>query len=77
MERGTKGSKGEANEIRATPGCERARVQIDAGGIDTVGPKDVAKAFEIKGTTMSRRGFGHVAASGSSVENHGEKKIVG
>ncbi len=39
--------------------------------------REVAKAFEIKETAMSKRGVGHVAASGSSVKNYGEKKIVG
>ena len=65
------------NEVRATPGCERVRVQIDSGAIDTVGPKEIAKAFEVKETEMSKRGIRYVAANGSSIENYGEKKIVG
>ncbi len=42
-----------------------------------MGPKEIAKAFEMKETVMSKRGVGYAAANGSSVENHGEKKIVG
>ncbi len=64
------------NEVRATPGWERVRVQIDSGAIDTVGPKEKAKALDVKETEMSKRGSGYVAASGSSIKNYGEKKIV-
>ena len=77
VERVIKKTKGEVNEVRATPGWERVRVQIDSGAIDTVGPKEIARAFEMKETEMSKRGIGYVAANGSSVENYGEKKIVG
>ncbi len=52
------------------------RSQIDSGAIDTVGPRYVAKAFEMKETEMSRRGIRHIAANGSSVEKNGEKKIA-
>ena len=75
VERVTKNLKGEVNEV--TPGWERDRVQIDSGAIDTVAPKDVARAFEMKETMMSKRGIGFVAANGSSIKNYGEKKIVG
>ncbi len=70
-------AKGEANEVRATPGWERLRVQIDTGAIDTVGPKEISKAFEVKETEMSRRGIGYVPADVCSVKNYGEKEIVG
>ncbi len=53
------------------------RVQIDCGAIHTVGPKEVARTFELKETVMSKRGVGCVAANGSSVKNYGEKKVVG
>ena len=72
-----KKGKGEVNEVRAWPGWERVRVQIDSGAIDTVGPKEIGKAFEMKETEMSKKGIGYVAANGSSIENYGEKKIVG
>ena len=54
-------------------------MQIDSGAIDAVavGPKEIAKAFEMKETEMSKRGIGYVAANGSSIKNYGEKKIVG
>ncbi len=59
------------------PGWERVRFQIDSGATDAVGPKEIARAFEMKETEMSNRGVGYVAATGSSIEKHGEKKIVG
>ncbi len=43
------------NEVRATPGWERVRVQIDVEAIDAVGPQEIAKAFEMKETVMSKR----------------------
>ncbi len=52
-------------------------VQIDSGAIDTVGPKETARAFEVEETEMSKRDVGYVAADGSSSENHGERKTVG
>ncbi len=45
--------------------------------IDTVGPKEIARAFEMKETAMSRRGIGSVAAIGGGIKNYGEKKIIG
>ncbi len=40
-------------------------------------PKEIAKAFEVKETEMSKRGVGYVVADGSSDKNYGEKNIVG
>ncbi len=62
------GSKGEVNEIRATPGWERGRVQIDTGAIDAVGPKEIVQAFEMKETIMSKKQIGYLAANGSSIK---------
>ncbi len=45
-ERVVRGSSGEVNEV--TPGWERVRVQIESGAIDTVGPKGVVRALELK-----------------------------
>jgi hypothetical protein len=47
-----KNAKGEVNEVRATPVWERVTVQIDSGAIDTVGSKEITKAFEMKETEM-------------------------
>ena len=77
VERVIQQAKGEVNEVRATPGWERVQAQVDSGAIDTVGPKEMARAFEVKETEMSRRGMGLVAANGTSIKNYGEKKIVG
>ncbi len=77
MKRVVQKAKGEVSEVRATPGWERVRVQTDSGAIDTVGPSEVAKAFEMKETEMSKRGMGYVAANWSSGKNYDEKKIVG
>ncbi len=70
-------SKEEVNEIRATPGWETSRVQVDSGAFDAVGPKEIARARETKQTIVSGRGVGYVAASGSSAKNYGEEEIVG
>ena len=70
-------TKGEVNEVRATPGWERVRIQIDSGAIDTAGPKEIAGAFKMRETEMSKRGIGFVAANGSGIKNYGEKKIAG
>ena len=40
-------------------------------------PKEVAKAFELRETVMSKKGIGFVAANGSKIENYGEKRVVG
>ena len=77
VERVIQKTKGEVNEVRATPGWERVRVQIDSGAIDTVGPKEIAGAFKMRQTEMSKRGIGYVAANGSGIKNYGEKKIAG
>ena len=37
--------------------------------------RDFARAFELKMTVTSKRGFGCVVASGSSMKDYGEKKI--
>ncbi len=54
-----KKTKGGVKEVRATPGWEpgweRVRVQIDSGAMDTAGPKDTAKAFEMKNGDVKKR----------------------
>ncbi len=60
-------------EVRAMPGWGRVRAQIDSGATDTVGPKEIAQASEMRETEMSKRGIGYVAANGISIENYGEK----
>ncbi len=41
------------------PGWERVRVHVDSGATDTIGPKEIARAFEMKETQMSRKGIGY------------------
>ncbi len=77
MERVSKRSKGEVNEIRATPAWEIIQVQIDSGAIDTVVPREIAKAVDMRETVMSKIGIGYGAANGNNIKNYGEKKIVG
>ncbi len=72
-ERGMRINRGEVREARGTPGWERLRVQIDSGAIDTVGPKEIARALEMKETAVSRRHFGIVAASGGGIISYGEE----
>ena len=77
VEKDTKDKRGEVNEVKATPGWEKVRIQVDSGAIDTVGPKSMAGAFRMRETEMSRKGIGFVAANGSEIKNYGEKLIVG
>ncbi len=51
--------------------------QVDSGAIDTVGPNEIARPFEVKEPAVSRRGVGFVAASGSKIKNYGDKRIIG
>ncbi len=48
-----------------------------SGAIDTVGPKEVAKAFTMQENAMSKKVLWYVAANGSGIKNYGEKGIVG
>ena len=75
IDRVTKASAGEINEVEA--GWEKIKVQVDSGAIDTVAPRSVAKRFELKETSASRRGVGFVAANGSKIQNYGERKVTG
>ncbi len=61
VERDVRINRGEASEVRETP----ERVQIDSGAVHAADPMETARAFELKETTMSKRGVGFVAASGS------------
>ncbi len=70
-------NRGEVNEARETPGWDKTRIQIDSGAIDSVGPKVIARAFEMRETATNKRGIGYVAAHGSGVKNYGENKFVG
>ena len=45
--------------------------------IETVGPQEIAQAFEMKETIVSKRGIGFGAASRSRINKFGEKKIIG
>ncbi len=73
-ERDVRINRGEVNGVRKTPGWERIRVQFDSGAVDTGSPKEIAKAFEMRETIMSRRGI--ASAKGSGIENYGEKSVV-
>ena len=52
---------------------ERIRVQVDSGAIDTVAPRSVGKAFNLRKTIMSKHNVGFVAANGSKISNFGER----
>ena len=58
VEKAIQKTKGEVNEVRATPGWERVRIQVASGAIDAVGPKEIAGAFKMRETEMSKRGIG-------------------
>ena len=63
------------NEVRA--GWEKIRVQIDSGAADTVAPRHVARAFKLHETESSKNGMGFVAANGTKIVNHGERRVYG
>ena len=44
--------------MREVQGWEKVRVQVDSGAIDTVGSKEIAKAFKMKENVMSKKGLG-------------------
>ncbi len=64
-------NRGEVNEVVEAPGWEKIRVQTFSGAVDTVCPTEIARAFDVKETAMSRRGIGFVAANGSGAKNYG------
>ncbi len=68
---------GEACAMSKVKGWEKVRLQVDSGAIDPAGPKEIAKAFKMKENEMSKMGLVYVAASGSKIDNNGEKRIVG
>ncbi len=74
VERDMRINRGEVNEVRVTTRWERIRVQIAPGAIDTMGPKETARAFEMKETATRKRGIGFVAANGSGAD---VKKALG
>ncbi len=51
-EKAARDKKREVNEVRATPGWERIRIQVDSGAVDTVGPKGRAGALKMRKTDM-------------------------
>ncbi len=53
------------------------QIAIDSAAIRALGPKEIAKVFEMKETAMRKVGIGHIAANTSGIKNYGEKKIVG
>ena len=77
VERAGSSKPREVNGVCVHPGWEKIAVQIDSGAVDTVGPKEIAGAFDTKETVMSKKGIGFVAANGSSIKNYGEKRIAG
>ena len=59
------------------PGWEKVQWQMDSGAVDTVVPRETARAFAVRPTEMSKRGIGFIAANGSKISNYGEKKVIG
>ncbi len=46
--------RGEVDEVGEPTGWEKIRIQIDSGAIHTVGPKEMARAFEMKESAVSK-----------------------
>ena len=59
------------------PDGEKVRVQVDYGAVDTAVLKEIARASAVRPTEMPRRGIGFIAANGSKISNHGEKRVSG
>ncbi len=72
-----KSEPGEACSVCDVTGWERIRAQMGSRATEAVGPKEIANALKVKETVASKKGIGHVAANGRTVENFGEKRIVG
>ncbi len=56
MERAIK-KKLRSQSGQSIAGVETLRAQIDSGAVDTAGSKDIAKAYEVRETEMSKRGI--------------------
>ena len=67
---------GDSRAVSEATGWKTFQAQVESGAIDAVGPKEIAKAFTMNESVMSK-GLGHVAANGSKIKNYGEKRIVG
>ncbi len=61
--RAPKGAKKDIHEVRSV--WERIRLQVDSGAVDTVAPKHIVQAFELRETATSMNEVGFAAASGS------------
>ena len=55
----------------------RVKVTVDSAACETVGPKRVASAFNIKPTQASLNNVNYVAANGTKICNYGERNIKG
>ncbi len=79
VERDARINRGEVREVRGTPGWERTRVQVGSFAIDTVSPKGIAKAFEVK-ETIDREQERHRNCGGKGKRDQdlrGGERIVG
>ena len=56
---------------------ERIQVTVDSGAMRNVIPKNVAQAFEIEESDMTKAGINFVAANDSVIKNYGQRKILG
>ncbi len=53
VERDVRITRGEVYQVRDTPGWDKIRIHVDSSAIDTVGPKEIARASEMMETAMS------------------------
>ena len=67
----------EIMNVESTKGKEKIRVQIDSGAVDTVGPKEIGRAFKLRETRASKLGRNYVAANGTTIRNYGERLVKG
>ena len=69
---------GEMNVMAVKEGqWERIQVTVDSGAMRNVFPKNVAQAFVIEESAMSKAGINFVAANDTVIKNYGSRKILG
>ena len=56
---------------------EKVKVTVNSAAWETVGPKTIALAFELKPTEASRNNINYIAANVTKIINHCQRDIKG
>ena len=66
------------NEVTNIKGeWEVINCKVDSGAVDWVTNPETGKMFPVEETTASKKGVKYVAANGTDINNHGERKMKG